>query len=115
MTVIRLSLREARLRRRIRTHLRDMGFSRRADGALEPPQLDKGVYRQMHAVQRTDRSAAERLFITKRADRLIQYFANGDEIDVDRIAVTLVPISHTTWESDLFRLATLLWSVPVSM
>src|ERR1700733_11126020 len=115
MTIIRVSLCEARLRRLIRAHLRALGFTKAADGTLEPPGLDKGAYRQLHAGQRIERSAAERLFVAQKAAALILHFANGDEIDVDRIAIKLIPISHTTWESDLFRLATLLWSIPVSM
>jgi hypothetical protein len=92
-----------------------MGFTRTPNGELAPPRLDKTTYRQLHRTQRRDRSESERLFVDTYASKLIKHFANGDEIDIERISVRLIPISHSTAESDLFRLATLLWSVPVSM
>jgi hypothetical protein len=45
---------------------------------------------------------------------LLQYFASGTDIDPSLISPVLKRISSDTWESDLFRLASLTWSVPVS-
>jgi hypothetical protein len=45
---------------------------------------------------------------------LINHFAAGSDVDPARISPILERISSESWESDLFRLASLTWSVPVS-
>jgi len=114
--VIRLSvsLREAKLRRAIRAHFRHLGFKKTSDGSLEPPRLDKVGYRELHASQREEVLASESVFISEKARPLLEYFAHGNEVDVDKIRIRLELIANSTWQSDLFRLATLLWSIPVS-
>jgi len=53
-------------------------------------------------------------FISERFPELIKHFASGEDIDPARISPVLQRISSGTWEGDLFRLASLTWSVPVS-
>jgi Domain of unknown function (DUF4338) len=115
MTRINVAFREARLRRAVRAHLRSLGFTRGDDGELVPPSLDKETYRFLHLPQRIERLNHERDFIRRSIPELKHYFAAGPDVDPDRIRVRLEPIEHTTWQSDLFRLAALSWSVPVSM
>jgi len=115
MPVVALSAREAKLRRQVRAHLASLGFRRGADGLLLAPKLDKEGYREMHRGHKEQTSASEMEFLESRGQRLIQHFADGIEVNPERISVRLIPIEHTTWQSDLFRVATLLWSVPVSM
>jgi hypothetical protein len=109
-----MGLREARLRRAIRAHFKVLGFLKGTDGSLVPPSLDKIGYRELHAIQRSDNLDAEERFLEEKATPLVQHFAQGSEVDVDKIAIRLEPIFQSTWQSDLFRLASLLWSVPVS-
>jgi hypothetical protein len=45
---------------------------------------------------------------------LREHFAAGTDVDPRRVAPKLELIDAGTWQSDLFRLATLSWSVPVS-
>jgi hypothetical protein len=115
LSIVRLSLREARLRRTIRAHLRELGFSRSEDGALLPPSLDKDAYRSFHRSQRADRSARDAAFLVGRGTALLSHFASGDDIDPARIQPRVEQIRQGTWQSDLFRLASNSWSVPVSM
>jgi hypothetical protein len=68
----------------------------------------------MHNSQRDDRLAVSREFIAERFPKLIKYFASGHDIDAARISPVLQQVSSGTWEGDLFRLASLTWSVPVS-
>ena len=112
--VISVSTREATLKKRLRRHLRSLGFHKSADGTFAPPGVGKDVIRAIHSVQRDDRLAANQKFISERFSKLIKYFAAGKEIDVARISPVLQQISSDTWEGDLFRLAALTWSVPVS-
>lgn len=112
--VIKVSAREATLKRRLRRHLTSLGFRKAKNGLLEPPGSGKEAIRAVHSGHRADRLAANRCFIANRFPKLIGYFASGNDIDVSRITTVLQRISSDTWEGDLFRLASLTWSVPVS-
>lgn len=112
--VIRISTRQAALKRRLRRHLASLGFHKTEDGLLEAPGTGKDVVRLLHNGQRNDRLAANRKFISDRLPKLIQYFASGDDIEPARISPVLQQISSGTIEGDLFRLASLTWAVPVS-
>ena len=112
--VIGVSTREATLKKHIRRHLKSLGFHKTDDGIFAPPGAGKDAIRTIHSVQRDDRLAANQEFISGHFSTLIKYFASGKDIDVAEISPVLQRISSDTWESDLFRLAALTWSVPVS-
>jgi Domain of unknown function (DUF4338) len=112
--VITVPMREATLKKRLRSHLKSLGFTKSVDGVLVPPGSGKDVIRTIHGVQRNDRLAASERFISERFSKLIGHFASGSDIDPPRISPVLQLISSDTWEGDLFRLAALTWSVPVS-
>ena len=112
--VICVSIREATLKKRLRRHLRSLGFHKTDEGVFAPPGAGKDVIRTIHSVQRDDRLVVNQNFISEHYSTLIKYFASGKDIGVARITPVLQRISGGTWESDLFRLAALTWSVPVS-
>ena len=112
--IICVSTREASLKKRLRRHLKSLGFHKTDDGTFAPPGAGKDVIRTIHSAQRDDRLALNRRFISENFSGLIKYFASGKEVDAARISPVLQRISGGTWESDLFRLAALTWSVPVS-
>lgn len=114
MPVIRLPAREANLRRKVRQHLKKLGFTKSDKGLLVPPSLDKSGYRNLHAPQRRERLEHEADFLARASGNLIQHFANGTDIDLDRLTIRLELIGQQCWQSELFRFASLLWSVPVS-
>lgn len=105
---------QAALKRRVRRHLTSLGFQKAEDGTLTPPGTGKDAIRAVHNVQRSDRLATSRSFILERFPHLIKYFASGEDINAACISPVLQKISSGTWEGDLFRLASLTWSVPVS-
>ena len=74
----------------------------------------KDVIRTLHSAQREERLRANRDFITNKGEKLIGCFASGDDIDPNKISPVLERVSAGTREGDLFRLASLTWSVPVS-
>lgn len=113
-TVIHITPREATLRRKIRRHLRKLGFHKSKEGNLEVTGSGKDVVRALHSPQRDDRLVANANFITRRSPKLLRYFASGHDIDPTAITPVLERIHGDTWQSDLFRLASLTWSVPVS-
>lgn len=112
--VITVSTREATLKKRLRSHLRSLGFTKNDDGVLTPPGSGKDVIRTIHGVQRDDRLAANQNFISECFWQLIKHFASGVDVDPARISPVLQQVSSDTWEGELFRLAALTWSVPVS-
>jgi hypothetical protein len=112
--VVTVPMREATLKRRLRSHLKSLGFTKSDNGDLVPPGSGKDAIRTIHGVQRDDRLAANEKFIAGHFSKLIKYFASGKDIDPAKISPVLQRVSSETWEGDLFRLAALTWSVPVS-
>ena len=112
--VITVSTREASLKKRFRRHLKLLGFHKADDGSLLPPGTGKDVVRTIHGAQRDDRLALSEKFLSEKLSKLIKHFASGEEVDPAKISPVLQPISSKSWEGDLFRLASLTWSVPVS-
>lgn len=108
------STRKATLKRRLRHHLTSLGFHKTEEGLLAPPGIGKDIVRAVHAAQRNDRLMANQQFISDYFPKLIKHFASGNEVDASQISPVLQRISSETWEGDLFRLASLTWSVPVS-
>lgn len=111
---IHVSLREASLRRKIRQHLRKIGFSKTDKGLLEFKGEGKDVIRHLHAPQRRERIEDNKCFIERLSPKLLKYFASGPDIEPVKISPALERVQAGTWQSDLFRLASLTWSVPVS-
>ena len=105
---------ESNLKRRLRKHLRDLGFRKSKEGNLIPPAYTKNSIRKVHAVHRTDVLKKHAEFINQYSPKLKNYFASGHEVDPSKIQPRLELIKSGTWESALFRLAALSWSIPVS-
>ena len=112
--VINISSRKPNLKRGIRRHLRKIGFHKTTEGALAIEGSGKDVIRALHESQRHDLLEKNREFITRRAPVLLKHFATGQEVQPHRISPVLDRIRSGTWQSELFRLASLTWSVPVS-
>jgi hypothetical protein len=73
----------------------------------------KEILRSAHAEQRREVLNSAGKFIAKSEDRLLGHFANGDEIDPAAIDPKVVLVEEGE-SADLFRFASLRWSVPVS-
>ncbi len=105
---------EAILKRKIRAHLRKLGFDKGKHGELRPPSSSKESVRALHSEQRKALLRSERRFVQEAYPRLKKYLAEGCEIDPAKVIPTLELVETGTWQSELFRLASLSWSVPVS-
>lgn len=106
--------REANLKQRLRRHLQKLGLKRAPDGGYAPDGTDKAIIRSLHVSQRTERLRLSRNFLQDKYSKLVRHFASGEELQVNAIRPVLRRVRSGTWESDLFRLASLSWSVPVS-
>ncbi len=105
---------EAYLTQKIYHHLRIFGFSKSNQGEIETYANDKDTIRALHRSQRDERINAKATFLSRRTPQLLRYFASGSEVNPTSIKPVLERISAQTWQADLFRLASLTWSVPVS-
>jgi hypothetical protein len=105
---------ESRIKRGLRTHLRRLGFVKSEAGALVPPTQTKDCIRSLHRLQRIDVLARENPFVQSEWPRLKNNFADGSEVVPSQVRARLEIVDCETWQSSLFRLASLTWSVPVS-
>lgn len=105
---------EAILKRKIRAHLRKLGFQKGHKGSLLPPSSSKETIRALHSDQRKAGLRTHRAFIQEAFPRLKKYLAEGRDIEPEKVVPELELIEAGTWQSELFRLASLSWSVPVS-
>jgi hypothetical protein len=113
-SVARVFSPEALLKRRIRAHFKKLGFTKATDGSLQLPGADKQDVRQLHSGQRAERLRSSAEFLSRALPRTLPHFADGAEIDPSKIKLCLIRVHSDTPEADLFRVATLTWSVPVS-
>lgn len=102
------------LRRAVHDRLVRIGFSKSGDGYFIAEPVTKDTVRRFHRMGRGERLDRCRDLLEGRGRELVTRFAAGAEVSVPRIDPELVPVRSGTEEADLFRLATLLWSVPVS-
>ena len=112
--VVNVSLQKASLKRKIRRHLWKIGFQKSGDDSLSISGDGKEVVRALHDHQRNARLEKNREFLINRAPRLLTYFASGMEIQPESVTPVLEKIDAGTWQAELFRLASLTWSIPVS-
>jgi hypothetical protein len=85
------------------------------DGLISIPQnLTKGHIRRRHNYARIEKLLSEKAFIKKHFNQLSNYFADGTSINPEKFKPVIYSVKPNTEFSDLFRFATLLWSVPVS-
>ncbi len=99
------------LRNRILAHLKEQGFTITPKGLIPPDTKDGLRDAQKVAVRRDITLNAE--FIRYALGRYIRYFANGSDINPDAVKPRLYFVENKA-QSELFRLATFLWSVPLS-
>ncbi|KUO96130.1 Druantia anti-phage system protein DruA [Ferroacidibacillus organovorans] len=83
---------------------------------VDLPTLDtKEDIREAHLIQRRSRLKVEQLFYKSRGTDLIDdFFANGHDVNPSSFDPEIIPVESGKWTGELFRVATLLWSIPVS-
>ncbi|CAN5643360.1 hypothetical protein BH09VER1_BH09VER1_16190 [soil metagenome] len=104
----------SRIKRALRKHLKNLGFDRANDGTLSLATGGKEAFRNCHAAQRAEKFEEHASFLKEAWPLYRDYFASGSEIVPEKIEPRLEVVDRETWQADLFKLATLTWSVPVS-
>lgn len=102
-----------RLRQLIYDNLQAQGFVIEG-GELRPPSYDKDTLRKLNekAVRLKREKLTEKL--KDKEPYLLDYIANGDEVEPSKMEPMLIPVYPNTEESLLFKYITLFWSIPVS-
>lgn len=103
----------SRLRADILRHMEGLGLPSWA-GTNYSSDMSKSGIRAMHSLQRQEVLLREMATLSRKLERLIPHFANGREVKPEAITPQLELVKTDESSGDLFRLATLLWSVPVS-
>ena len=99
-----------KIRDRVLAHLQQVNF---AFNRLRANDLKEAV-RQMHQFQRESLMKRHRKALSRHVPRLKDKFALGSDIDPESIDPRLVPVNSRDESGLVFRMASTLWSVPVS-
>lgn len=105
---------EESLREEILSHFQNLGITSSNPEKLETFDNDKNTIRSLHRLQREERIKSSIDLINRRSEQFLQYFASGNEIVPETITPKLERVYAGKWQSELFRFASLTWSVPVS-
>ena len=105
---------EAQLKRKVRSHLNQLGFVRDPDGLLSPPKTEKSTIRLLHSFQRSNKLRQNQEFINENHRSFAAVLADGSELNPEKIDLCLRPVAGRSKDANLFRMAGLTWSVPVS-
>ncbi|MEO6194847.1 MAG: Druantia anti-phage system protein DruA [Thermoanaerobaculia bacterium] len=102
------------LRRRIVSLAENIQRTRDGEGTPGGGYLAKGVIKDLYSEPRARRTANIIRSLGRGMRPLLQEFAAGSEVIPERIEFSLVPVRAGGHDASLFRVATLVWSVPVS-
>lgn len=105
-----LSALKKEIRSEVRDHLDSIGLDGQSGKTLS-----KEAIRQVQMKSRQESAEKERWILEELGERLIQEFAEGEEICPEQIDPEICFIDRSdSHEGYLFRMATLIWSIPVS-
>lgn len=102
------------LRARILASLEKQGFVLRDNQFYLPSDLNKDTIRSLHSEAVYHKLSQRRKGLLKHEPLLLQRFASGRDIDINRIDPKLVEVHPNSNDELLFRYASLHWSIPVS-
>lgn len=105
----------AEIRTQLLAHLELTGLTGRINEGQATDSPTKEEVRAFHSLQRSNYRTKEQRLIAKHGRRLLHvHFANGAEVVPEKVQPEISVVQSETEDSLVFRLATLLWSVPVS-
>lgn len=98
------------LRYDIEHHLESIGLN----GSRSHGTLSKEAIRDIHRIHREGARRRIHQALGNKVSHFLEEIANGDEVDPEKIRPELVEARSDARTGDLFRFASLLWSIPVS-
>lgn len=102
------------LKEHVIKELKSNGFGFSNGQIIRPKLKNKEDIRRFHAPARADKYEKNKDFLEKKEEKLLTFFANGDEIEIEEFWPKLEVVKANTLQSDIFKYASLIWSVPVS-
>lgn len=102
------------LKQRILRDLKEQGFEINKGTIYSNGNVSKNQIRSLHFKAKLEKVEENQQFISKNKDALIKYFAEGEDIEPADFSPVIYQVDSGTLFSNLFRFATLMWSVPVS-
>lgn len=93
--------------------LSQQGFVFTAEGALNPVATEKEALRHIHRQAAQFEVLSQQRWLRKHLPWYLRFFADGDEVVPEQVSPELVSVT-TTQQHCLFRIARLLWSIPLS-
>jgi len=102
------------LRKKIINSLEQQGFIIRDGDIFLPESRDKDGIRRIHQSAVRAKRERSRKYLEKKESALLKCFADGREIDPERIEPRLQEVTSGSWDELLFRYSCLHWSIPVS-
>lgn len=102
------------LRKKIINSLEQQGFIIRDGEIFLPESIDKDGIRRIHQSAVRAKRERARKYLEKKESALLKCFADGREIDPERIEPRLQEVTSGSWDELLFRYSCLHWSIPVS-
>jgi len=104
---------QASLRQNLVDMLLHQGFTLDNNQLVAPDQGNKDNIRRLYDHLRSERLKEAKRWLLSVEDKLLSYLADGSEVDVMEVRPSLVLVDNQH-KADLFRYASLTWSVPVS-
>ncbi|MFO7882389.1 MAG: DUF4338 domain-containing protein [Kosmotogaceae bacterium] len=103
------------LSKNVLREIKKQGFTINEDKTIKQPNMNsKQAVRNFHASACADRYYKNIDFIEKNQNKLIRYFANGEDININKFEPAVQKIEPDTKQWKLFKFCTFLWSVPIS-
>jgi hypothetical protein len=110
---VQMAIQAEELKPLIEEELRELGFEFDETGNLMLSDNDKDSVRRLHISSRQIELENSREWIEKALQKYHDFFANGPEINPDKIKPVLILVTEK-WQHDLFRLARYSWALPYS-
>lgn len=101
------------LRELVLEELDDLGFEWQAGSLHLPEGKTKAFYRKLHEPAKKMELERRQDWLKRKLPKYLPYFANGEEIDPDKIKPVLIK-TEKRWQRELFRVTRLTWSLPYS-
>ena len=102
-----------KLRLAVVEELEALGFEWQEGGLRLSEGQTKSLARRLHEPAKLMELERRQDWLQKKLSRYLHFFANGVEIEPERIKPTLVEVEKQ-WQYELFRVARLTWSLPYS-
>ncbi|NSW53485.1 MAG: DUF4338 domain-containing protein [Anaerolineae bacterium] len=104
---------KSQIRQYVLQHLIDLGFSWDEAGNLSLESDSKDLIKTVHQPSREEELIKRRSFIERVAPKYASFFANGKDINPQKITPYVVEVS-TNQHNEIFSFARLIWSLPFS-